>query len=141
MPTPPKPPTRRPIPSPSTGGGGGTGGGTLTAAAEGMAAALAKPGRELNTVNNLDRNLVDLTAALRTLQQGLSRHTAVVQEGMPAERAVHEELGRMAQQLGQVAESSAQLRSDQRRRLAADHERIEQPRPNEVGYDKGRNTD
>jgi hypothetical protein len=127
--------TRRRVPAPSRGTGGGSGGGNLTAAGEVFAAALAKPSTEVNTLKTFDRDLGDLAGAVEAMQGGMKNHAAVVQAGMPDESAAHEELSRYSQQLGQMAEGLKILQADQRRRNALDHQRVEDGRKNEKGYD------
>lgn len=125
---------RRRVAAPG-GGGGRAGGRGLTAAAEQFAGTLAKPPTPVNTLKTFDADLGDLANAVEVLQSGVKNHTAVVQAGMPAETYAHEELARYAQQFGQIAAGLKVLQADARRRLALDHERVDNGRPNEKGYD------
>lgn len=128
-------PARRRVPKPSTGGAQAGRGGGLTQAAEQFAGALAKPPTELNLLKNFDESLGDLAGAVAAIESGMKNYTAAAEAGMPAEVHAHQELGRYAQQFRQMAEGLRILQADQRRRNALDHERIDNGRPNEDGYD------
>lgn len=130
-------PTRKAVPDPSTAvSGRATGrGGSITAAAEQMAAAMAKPGAPIDTVKGMDHNLGDISSAMETLAGGLKNAANTQLDAMPDEQAAHERLMQLSKQMQQTAQEAALIQADQRRRNAMDHERLDNARRNERGYD------
>lgn len=113
----------------------GNGGGSLTAAAEQLAGTLGKPGADVNTLRKLGRDLGDLAGVASTLQAGFRQHAKLIEEGMPDEKATHEELGRSVQMLGQLAAQFEMLQADHYRRNSSDYQRLDNHRIKEENYD------
>lgn len=129
------PRTVKPPPAGPRSGSGGRGGGTVTQAAEEYAAAMARPGREVNSLKSLDAYLADVATSLEKAQQGLTRAAAVTEEGMPDEPSAADGLRSIAQALAKASQDATSLRVDQHRRNSVDHERLDNRRRNEPGYD------
>lgn len=124
------------VPSATTGGSGRFRGGALTSAAEQYAAALARPGVDTRTLRGMDAVLVDLAASLEVVEGGMTTLGKVMEEGMPAERALHDALATLATQVRRAATEAGLVQQEQRRRNGADWDRVENaPRANEAGYD------
>lgn len=139
----PKPPaparrtTRKP-PSPRAAAAAGVaagGGGQFTSGAEQFAAALSKPAIPVDTVKGMDKALTDLHTAMKVVANGIQNFGKVSEDALPDEAALHEQLAQNALQMTQMAEGIELTLSDQRRRLAADYQRIDEGRKNEKGYD------
>ncbi|RSD23955.1 hypothetical protein [Amycolatopsis eburnea] len=130
--------TRRRVTNPSVGAGGSGRfrSGSLTQAAEQYSAALSRPAADTTILRGMDAVLVDLAASLRVVEGGMTTLGRVLEEGMPAEHALHVSLTTLATQIRQAANEAELVQMEQRRRNAADWERIENaPRANERGYD------
>lgn len=141
-----KAPTRKPTrtpPSPRASSGGSgtrTHTGSITAAAESYSAAMAKPDVDVNNLRGMDKCMSDFAGSLEVVTRGITAMRALLEEAMPDEGSLHEQVGLMAKQMARVATDAESVRLDQRRRNAADWVRIEEaPRKNERGYDFGAN--
>jgi hypothetical protein len=130
-----KPPSPRAAAAPAPGGGGG--GGPFTAGAEQFAQALSKPAAPIDTLKGMDRALVDFGQAMNVVSDGVKNLRTVAEDAMPDEGVLHDQIGQYAQQMAQIAAGIELMREDQHRRNAADHERIDNHRKNELGYDFG----
>jgi hypothetical protein len=121
---------------PTRGGGIGSGrGGSITAAAEQVAAAMAKPGHDIGNLKGMHANLGDIAGSFTALADGLKQAANAQLEAMPDETAVYERLMQLSKQANQVGQEASLIQSDQHRRNAQDHERLDNSRKNERGYD------
>lgn len=129
MPRTVKPPT----PGPRSGSSG-RGGGSATQVAEEYAAALAR-GREVNSLKGLDAYLGDIATSTEKIREGLIQAAAVAETGMPDEQSAADGLRDLAKHLAKASQDAADLQARQHRRNAVDHERLDNRRRNEPGYD------
>lgn len=132
-----KAPARRMVPKPTavTSASGRFRSDSMTAAAEQYAAALARPAADTTILRGMDAVLMDLAASLQVLEGGVSTLGKTFEANMPAERALHDALSVLATQLRRVGTEAELIQLEQKRRNAKDWERIDNPRPNERGYD------
>ena len=127
---------KQPRPVPSRQSGNGRNGGIITASAEQVASVISKPAQPIDTLKGMDAYLGDVASAVGALAGGLNNASrGALPESMPDERAVHEGMASIAQRAQQLAQELQLLQADARRRNHQDHERLDNARRNERGYD------
>jgi hypothetical protein len=117
---------------PVRGGSTGRSGGNVTAAAEQLASAMAKPGTDINPIKRLDNYLGDMAGGIEATAKGLKDAAAQVAEAHPDNHALTEQIASAARLIQQAEQALKQAQANNKRQLAPDYDRIEAPRKNEA---------
>jgi hypothetical protein len=127
------------VPARGAGSPTGGGGGRVSQAMDAVVEAARNPGIDVGLINSTNAYLGDLTAAGGKFAETLTSASRLIQEKLPAERALVEQLAAAAKLARQSQDLLDQVTKANRRRLAADYERtVDAPRANERGYDASR---